>query len=179
MPYIIRDDGQRFVIPSYRDALSAASRGALKGQVTSLSKNYGQYVAVQAKTATVYEVAFSNEPGYLLGESIWDYLKKPMDMVYCESIPDSNDAILVIVKEGSVYLDGSFPAENIPEELVVFLTQENQFEIYTYGDVPLSRTPEENKFAFDAKSVKSFNVLDRPLFASVPLLNNYNPQTNQ
>src|SRR5581483_6511953 len=87
-----------------------------------------------------------------------------------EAIPNTSEAILVIVKSGSVYLDGSFSIESIAEELVVFRTQQNNFEIYTYGDVPISQSSEEGKFTLDPSSVHSFQVLDKPVFPTLPLL---------
>ncbi len=176
MPYITREDGERFVIPSYRDVLTATHKGQLKRDILSLSHSYGAYVAMQAKSATQYEVAFSPDPGYLLGESIWHHFNRPPDLIYCEILPNKTEAILVIVKSGGVYLDGSFPLESIPEELIIFLTQQNNFEIYVYGDVPISETPEANKFSFEATSVKTFTRLEQPVFPTLPLFKAYQLQ---
>lgn len=176
MPFIAREDGEHFVIPSYRDVLATKQKSALKKEIILLSKSYGDFIALQRKGANQYEVAFSTDIGYLLGESVWQYFKRPMDMIYCEAVPNTTEVILVIVKSGSVYLDGSFPAENVPEELVIFLTQQNSFEIYVSGDVPISQQPERGKFSFDAKSVKSFVVLEKPIFQTLPLLKMYQLQ---
>lgn len=176
MPYITREDGEHFVIPSYRDVLSAKQKSVLKKDILMLSQSYGEYITLQKKGPTQYEVAFSPDTGYLLGESIWHQFKRPLDMIYCEAIPNTTEAILVIVKAGSVYLDGSFPLESIPEELIIFLTQQNNFEIYIYGDVPISQTPEPDKFSFDSNSVKSFTILDKPVFTTLPLLKIYQLQ---
>jgi hypothetical protein len=173
MPFITREDGEHFVIPSYRDVLTAKQKGQLKKDILLLSQSYGEYITLQKKGIMQYEVAFSPDAGYLLGESIWHYFKKPTELIYCEAIPNTTEAILVIVKAGSVYLDGSFPLDSIPEELIIFLTQENNFEIYTYGDVPISETPQEGKFSFDPKSVKSFTALNKPVFPTLPLLSVY------
>src|SRR5689334_4634429 len=173
MPYITREDGERFVIPSYRDVLTANQTNQLKREIKLLSQSYGEYITLQKKSATQYEVAFSTDTGYLLGESIWHHFKKPADMIYCEAIPNTTEAILVIVKSGSVYLDGSFPLDSIPEELIIFLTQQNHFQIYTYGDVPITETPESGKFSFEASSVKSFTILDKPVFPTLNLLKIY------
>lgn len=167
MAYITREDGERFVIPSYRDVLSVKKQNLLKREMLLLSASYGEYATLQKKNADQYEVAFSPDPGYLLGETVWHHFKRPVNLVYCEAIPDSDEAILVIVKSGSVYLDGSFPIDSIPEELVVFKTQQNHFDIYLYGDVPISRTPESGKFMFDADSVKSFTLLPAPVFPTL------------
>lgn len=176
MAYITRDDGEHFVIPSYRDVLTSKQKSVLKKEILLLSQNYGEYITLQKKGVNQYELAFSTETGYLLGESIWHYFKRPLDMIYCEAIPNTTEAIFVIVKSGSVYLDGRFPIDSIPEELVVFLTQQNNFEIYIYGDVPISKTPEEGKFSFETNSIKSFNVLEKPIFSTLPLLKIYQLQ---
>lgn len=176
MAYITREDGERFVIPSYRDVLTVKQKAQLKREILLLSQNYGEYITLQKKNATQYEVAFSTDTGYLLGESIWHYFRKPLDMVYCEAIPNTSEAILVIVKAGGVYLDGRFPLDSIPEELIIFLTQQNNFEIYIYGDVPISETHQPGKFSFEPNSIKSFNVLEKPIFPSLPLLKIYQLQ---
>ncbi len=176
MAFITREDGEHFVIPSYRDVLTAKNKTALKKDILLLSQSYGEYITLQRKAPLQYEIAFSSETGYLLGESIWHYFKRPPDMIYCEAVPDTNEAILVIVKNGSVYLDGRFPMDSIPEELVIFLTQQNHFEIYIYGNVPISEGYEEGKFSFESSSVASFAVLEKPVFSTLPLLKIYQLQ---
>ncbi len=171
MSYITREDGVRFIIPSYRDVLSVKKISLLKREILLLASNYGEYIALQKKNVNQYEVAFSPDSGALLGETVWQYFKRPQDLIYCEVIPNTSEAILVIVKSGSVYLDGSFPIDSIPEELIIFQTQQNQFDIYLYGDVPISQTPAEGKFSFDASSVKSFTILDKPVFPTLPIVN--------
>jgi hypothetical protein len=176
MAYITREDGEHFVIPSYRDVLSAKKTNLLKREIMLLSSNYGEYITLQKKNADQYEVAFSTETGYLLGETIWNHFKRPINLIYCEAIPNTTEVILVIVKSGSVYLDGSFPIDSIAEELVIFKTQQINFDIYVYGDVPISRTPEPGKFTFDASSVKSFNILPTPAFPKVNVVKNFQLQ---
>lgn len=176
MAYITREDGERFVIPSYRDVISAKKSSLLKREILLLSQNYGEYVNLHKKNAEQYEVAFSPDSGYLLGETVWNYFKRPQDLIYCEQIPNTTEAILVIVKSGSVYLDGSFPVDSIPEELLVFRTQQNHFDVYIYGDIPISQTPETGKFAFDPASVRSFNVLPEPVFQKLPRVKTFQLQ---
>ncbi len=176
MPFITREDGERFVIPSYRDVLTCKQQSQLKKEILLLSQSYGEYITLQKKGPMQYEVAFSSDTGHLLGESIWAHFKRPNDLIYCEAIPNTSEAILVIVKAGSVYLDGSFPLDTIPEELVIFLTQQNHFEIYVHGDVPIHAAEEAGKFNFEPSQVKSFTVLDKPVFPTLPLLNAYQLQ---
>ncbi len=173
MPYITREDGERFIIPSYRDVLSAKKPALLKKEVMLLSTSYGEYITLQRKNIEQYEAAFSPEPGYLLGETVWHYFKRPKDLIYCEAIPNTTEAILVIVKGGSVYLDGSFPIDSIPDELIIFRTQQNNFDIYIHGDIPLSPTPEEGKFSLDSSSIKSFTVLPEPIFPTLPTIKTF------
>ncbi len=175
MPHITREDGERFIIPSYREVLSAKKPSLLRREILLLAGNYGEYIALQKKNASQYEIAFSPDPGALLGETVWHYFKRPRDLVYCEAISNT-DAILVIVKSGSVYLDGSFPIDSVVEELVIFKTQQNNFDIYLYGDVPISQMPEDEKFSFDAASVKSFNILNKPVFPTLPTVKQFQLQ---
>jgi hypothetical protein len=170
MPYITRDDGEHFVVPSYRDVLSGKKLSLLKREILLLAQNYGEYIALQKKSIDQYEIAFSPEPGVLLGETVWHYFKRSRDLIYCEAIPNTAEAILVIVKSGSVYLDGSFPIDSLAEELIIFKTQQTTFDIYLYGNVSISQLPEEGKFSFDAASIKSFTVLDKPLFPTLPIV---------
>ena len=154
----------------YRDVLDAKKPALFRKEVLSLSSSYGDYIALQRKNTDQYEVAFSSDPGYLLGETVWHYLKRPQDLIYCEAIPDSTEAILVIVKSGSVYLDGNFSLDTIPDELVIFQTQKNDFEIVIYGDVPISQFPEDGTFSFSESSVKSFTILPEPIFPTLPIV---------
>lgn len=176
MPYITREDGEHFVIPSYRDEISAKNNSALKNEIIELSQSYGDYITMQRKASLIYDVAFSPDTGYLLGETVWHHFNRPVDLVYCEAVANTTEAILVIVKEGEVYLDGRFPMESIPEELIIFLTQKNNFDIYIYGDVPIAKEPAEGKFSFDSNSIKSFTILTEPVFATLPLLKAYQLQ---
>lgn len=168
MSYITREDGERFVIPSYRDVLSAKKPALLRKEILLLSSNYGEYITLQRKNINQYEVAFSLDSGYLLGETVWHYFKRPQDLIYCEAIPNTSEVILVIVKSGSVYLDGTFPSDAILDELVIFLSQQNNFEVYIHGDVPISETPEQGKFSLNERSIKSFTILEDPVFPVLP-----------
>src|SRR5579864_5340376 len=137
MAYIAREDGENFVIPSYRDVISKR-KSQLKNDILELSSRYGEYLALLRRGVAQYEVAFSNDAGYLFGECVWHYFNRPLDLIYCEVIPDTTEAYFVLVKEGGVCLDGTFPLDHIAEELQAFTTQQNQFEIYVYGDTPIS-----------------------------------------
>lgn len=162
MPILLREDGAQFVIPSYRDILSTKQRSQLKRNILSLSENYGAYICLLRK-GEVYELAFANEPGYLLGESIWHQLNRPLDMIYCEAI-GNDEAIFVIVKAGSVYLDGKFNLDNITEELIILQTQPNTYDVFCFGDVPITKSNHAN-------IIKSYNELNEPIFPQLILVN--------
>lgn len=172
MAYITREDGERFVIPSYRDVISKRSK-QLKEDIRELSAKYGEFVAIQRRGLAQIELAFSPDIGYLFGESVWHFFKRPADLIYAEVIPESTEAYFVIVKDGTVYLDGIFPLDGIVDELIAFTTQKNNFEIYVYGDVPICEQPEEGKVSFDIASVKSFNRMEQPLFQGLPIVKAY------
>lgn len=176
MAYIVREDGVHFVVPSYRQVLTVKQKSQLKKEINILSQNYGNNITLQKRGTSYYEVAFSSDSGYLLGESIWHSFKKPLDFIYCEAQANGTEAILIIVKAGIVYLDGIFPLDSIPEELIIFLSQQNNFDIYIYGNVPISEKPEVGKFSFDEKSVRLFTVLTQPAFPTVPTLKIYQLQ---
>ncbi len=175
MAYLTREDGERFVIPSYRDVISKR-KAQLKDDLLELSSRYGEFITFHRRGMAQFEIAFSRDAGYLFGECVWHYFKRPADLIYCEIIPETTEAYFVLVKDGSVYLDGSFPLENIAEEVLVFTTQQNNFEIFVYGDVPLSEHPQEGKLSFDPQSVKSFTVLTEPLFQHLPVVKAYQLQ---
>lgn len=175
MAYIQREGGDRFVIPSYRDVISKR-KPLLKNDILQLSAKYGEFMALQRRGLAQFEVAFSHDAGYLLGECVWHYFKRPADLIYCEAIPDTTEAYFVIVKNGVVYLDGVFPVEALAEELIVFTTQKSNFEIYIYGSVPISQEPEEGKFSLGPALVKAFTILDSPLFENLPTVKAYQLQ---
>jgi len=173
MSQVTREDGQNFIVPSYRDSIMAKKESLLKRELTTLSGSYGQYANLHKISGNRYEVAFSQDTGPLLGETVLDYFNNPQDLIFCEEIPGTEEAVLVIVKSGSVYVDGSYALDSIFDELVSFLTQESNFEIYIYGNVPISKDPEEGKFSFDPKSVKSFEVLKEAVFNKLPVLKKF------
>ncbi len=176
MSQVTRADGQIFIVPSYRDSISAQKESILKRELTILSGSYGEYVNLRKAGKYRYEVAFSHEIGPLLGETVLDYFNNPNDLIYCEEIPETGEAVLVIVKSGSVYVDGIFTLDSIADELVAFLTQESEFEIYTSGSVPISKEPEDGKFSFSSDAVKKFEILKEPVFDKLPVLRKFELQ---
>lgn len=165
MPIITRyHDQVNFVIPDYRELVTVKKRSLLRKEVSLLTQNYGEYVFIRKKNSNQYEVTFAREQGFLLGETVWNHFGKPPDLIYCESIPHQDEVLLVVVKSGSVFLDVQLPLDSVVDELAVFRNQISSFEIYIYGDVPVSETPRAGYFSLDKKSVKSFTELSDSLF---------------
>jgi hypothetical protein len=138
-----------------------------------LSVTYGEYVSLQRHGIAQFDLIFSHEPGYVFGECVWDYLQRPHNLIYCELSPN-NEVYLVVVKDYSVYIDGIYSLEDVPQELLVFTTaQDVKFDIYTYGNVPISVSDEPGKVCFKKELVQSFTVLKESLITILPGLAAY------
>jgi hypothetical protein len=116
-----------------------------------------------------HEIAFNHEPGYLLGESVWNYFNHEPNLIYCERLSGSKEALLVIIKSGTVYLDTRVSIDNLGEELIALRSQKTKYTVYLFGDVPISENPSTTKFFFDAASIQSFNTLTESVFEQLPL----------
>jgi len=164
MPTLRRDDGIQFVIQSYRELLLGKRPSVLKRKIRSLAIKHGEYVRLFKQDVGRFDIVFSREPGYLLGETIWHYFGKPANMIFCEALPEKNQALLVIVRSSSVYLDTRTSFGNLIDEFASLALSNEKYIIYTYGNVPLSETRSEECFAFEKNQVESFTHLTEPTF---------------
>lgn len=173
MAIIVREDGQRFAINNYRENIVAKKPALLKKELRSLAAIHGKFAKVYYPDPTNQqniEAILSPEQGYLLGGLIWNcFDKKPDNLIYCEALANSENAILVIVHDRRIYLETELPKSNIITELAALLLLGDQikFDIYIYGDVPIAENPTEGKFAFDKNMVNSFHVLEKPLYPTL------------
>lgn len=164
-----REDGVVFTIRNYRESLVVKRPSLLRSEVRAISKNNGEYVRLFRPVVDRIEAVFSKSQGYPLGETVWQHFDKPQNMLYCEILPNQSEAILVVVRDGSVFLDDVIPVESLVDEFTSLVTTQNEFEIFLYGDVPLAEYTTEEKFAFDHATVKSFTELERSAyFALMP-----------
>lgn len=163
MPVIRRDDGIQFAIQTYRELLSSKSASLLKSEIRLLSQQHGEYVRLFRDTKNSIEAVFSRDPGFLLGESIWYYFGRPSDLIYCEALPDSQQALVVVVKSSTIYLDTKIPYASLIDEFSTLLTGANQYDVHVYGNVPISKEPAPETFVFQPEQVASFHVLERSL----------------
>ena len=161
MPTLKRQDNIQFAIHPYRELITAKKKPSLiKSEIRLLAKNHGQFVRLFQLNQNQIEGVFSTDPGYLLGETIWEYFHHSSDLIYCEVLPDKQHAILVIIRDNSVYLDSKISLDAIKDELSSLLASRNQYEIYTYGDVSLG---------LDSSHIKRFLTMDEPLLEKLPL----------
>lgn len=169
MPILKRDDGIQFAIHAYRELLQPTKASVLRHEIQNLAQNHGEYVRLFKLPSGQIEAVFSRDPGFLLGEAIWQHFGKPNDLIYCEALPEGHFAIIVVVRGGSVYLDTKIPYANLHDELTSLVSGVNQYDLYIYGDVPISQKKEHGKFTFDPAQIKSFTVLQQPVFRTLPV----------
>lgn len=170
MATLKRDDGIQFIIRPYRELFSPERASVLKRKIRVLANKQGVNVRVFKLDDGRLAVAFSREAGFLLGETIWIYLNKPANLIYCEALADERrHALLVVVRNGAVFSDARVPYANLREEFQSLSINNEKYDIYVYGDIPLGETEEGGRYAFDAKHVNSFHKLDEPLLAKLPI----------
>jgi hypothetical protein len=160
MPVLRRDDGVLFVLQPYRELLTTKSAALLKREVYLLSQQYGIYSRIYTQPNGQFEAVFARDSGCLLGEAIWQHFGKPQDLLYCEALPEKNQVVVVVVRNGYVYLDAKLSYSQLVEELAPLHAGSAHFAVYLHGDVPISETPANNTFSLALEKVKSFTRLD-------------------
>ncbi len=169
MPVLTRADGKQFAVYTYRETLSSKSTAILRREAMMLARENGQYARFFAIETGEVEAIFSRDPGYLLAETVWQHFGNPVDMVYCETLAGTDNALLVVIRGGNVYLDAELPVINLADELISLAVGDNRYEIYVHGDVPLAAVATDEKFAFEPIMVESFTELADPVFPTLEL----------
>ncbi len=166
MIVIRRDDGVKFIAQVYREQLTVKSKRLLIQEIRMLSAQHGQYVCLMQRGRNTLEVSFSQEPGFLLAELVWDYFGRIDNMIYCEALNNCAHCLLVVIRSGSVYLANKLPADHIQKELMPLLVDNQLYDIYTFGDVPLRdvETFGGATFTLPKKRVNQFHYLKDPVF---------------
>jgi len=142
-------DGFNVVLQPYRETLTMKSSALLRKEIRYLSEQYGEYVRL-FKRKDGYEAVFSKEIGYLLGEMIWHHFHHLDDMIYCEVL-NPKEIILVIVREGKIYLDAKLTPKQFHEELSnVLMESKNKYQVFYCGEIS-----EEIFLQTDVKSINS------------------------
>lgn len=164
MSIVTRSDGINFVLYTYRDIIFANKLSLLRQQIADLEKENGTYVRFFDLGGGEIEVIFSKDPGYLLAESVADYFTHSENIIFCEQLPDQESAILIVIKEGLVFLDTLLPTSLLVDEFISLATfKDLRFNIYVHGNLPIAAERSDEKFAFPNEMVSSFEYLDLPL----------------
>lgn len=141
-----------FLFQPYREALTVKNSSLLRKEIQYLAQQHGQYCRIFKRKAGEIETVFSQEPGYLLGETVWHYFEETPYLIYAEKVDDA--VILVVVRDGVVYLDAKFTAADLTDELKKVLSTDSQkYKVYTFGIVP-----------FKFVDVGMYKALDKSVF---------------
>lgn len=171
MPILRRDDGLQFITHPYREVLNVERVGVLKKKIRMLANEYGGNLCIFQTPDRNLEIVFSRDSGLLVGESVWNYFKRPNNLIYCEELFERSRVLVVIVKNGVVLIDASISHFEVMEELASLDTVNQKYDIYVYGNVPLVKSKaevESEGFALEDQCVRSFNKLDESLFMKLP-----------
>jgi hypothetical protein len=172
MTTLRREDGLQFIIQPYRELFAANEKGAaLKRKIRLLAAQRGLNVRIYGHDSQL-EAIFSPDSGFLLGESVWFYLNKPANLIFCEALPERRLALIVVVRNGVIFMDAKVSFTELMDEFASLSTTNDKYDIYTSGEVPLGESGEGGKFVFDKSMVNSFNVLDEPIFNKIPVYEN-------
>lgn len=161
MTVIAREDGVQFTLLNYRETLSGMSVGDMRAKVKELATGHGKNCAIVPLREKTYEAVFTDDEGFPLGECVWHHFGKPINLILCETINhEVGDTLLVVIREGTVYLDEILPRDEVAAELSGLLGMEVAYEIHVFGDdVPLVEEAAPEQFAFPKHFVSTYNVL--------------------
>lgn len=173
MTKITRDDGKNFIIPDYREEVSSKKISVLKNEIAMLSKNYGEFIYIQKNPDDSFDVSFSNEPGYLLAESVAKHIKISNDFIYVERLAHSDIVLFIMMKKGKIHIDTQISIESLYDEFIVIQAEQTPFDVFLYGDLPLTNQEEEKDKIFIGNIAKSYQVLDKSVFESLARYNQF------
>ncbi len=126
-----------FAIHPFRTQVDAPSSHAkYQSLIANLKNRYGPYCHLSRQRGKRLDVVFHQSPGYLLGEMTWEALGKPPNAIYCETLPQQNQVLLVIIHDGHVYLDTRLPATALIEELYPLSQTTRHYDITIHGKLP-------------------------------------------
>lgn len=171
MTTITREDGTQFVTQSYRELLLPKSATFLKTELRTLAQTNGRYAKIFKQRGGQMEAVFSPDAGYLLGETVWQYFNKPYNLVFCEA--HDGQFIVVIVKNGMIYLDALLSQEALQAEMIALSADTIKFDVKVHGKVPFGESVTEGALGLPANSMKSFTPLGASVFAALPEQSSY------
>ncbi len=161
MVQLTRYDDVEFVVLTYRELLTAATPSMLKREVQLLASENGQHVKCFAREQGV-EAIFSKDSGYLLAESVWDQLGQPDNLIYCEELPGGTNAVLVVIRGGTVFLDTEVTMRALMDELTGLTLGSTAYKIKLFGDLPIGDG--SSQFQFPEQNVGDLEHLAASIF---------------
>ena len=137
-----------------------------------LVERHGHFVHILKRYTDHYKIAFSPQPGYLLGESIKHYFDWAQNLIFSERLPRRPELLLlVVIREGRVYLDRLIPANKVAAKLMSLLSDTQPYQVVTSGEVPIQQSSHEKEvFVPPPDLVDSFEELNEPLFPRLPAI---------
>ena len=164
MTQLTRYDDVEFVVLTYRELLTAESPGMVKREIQLLAAENGQYVKCFPREQGV-EAIFSKDKGYLLAESVWDYFGEPDNLIYCEELPGGSNAVLVVIRGGTVFLDIEVNKRNLMDELAAISLGSVAYQIKLFGDLPIGEA--RDQFQFPRQNIDKIQWLDTSAFLAL------------
>lgn len=161
MTQITRHDDVEFVVLAYRELLTAATPSMMKREINLLATENGQYVKCFERAQGV-ETVFSKDAGYLLAESVWDFLGKPDNLIYCEELPKGTNAVLVVIRGGTVFVDTEVNKRNLMDELAALTLGSTAYKIKLFGDLPIGDG--SSQFQFPAQNISELDYVEQSIF---------------
>lgn len=138
MPILHQGHVQSFALHPFRTVIDRpACAKTFKETLARLSQYYGDFLHVhQCHESDQYHIACSHEDDLLLGETIWQHLNQPQDLIYCEALPYQKQFLVVIIIDGHVFLDTKIHACHLAEELIPVLDLKQDFQVVLSGSMP-------------------------------------------
>jgi len=153
---------------AYRELLTIGRQSQLMQALHQLTDQQGEFVVLLKKGQDAVEAVLSKEPGYLFGESIWEYFGKPDNLIYCELDPSDGQIYLVVVQKGVVYLDKKIQPPELRNELLPLFSEPKKYEIRIHGKVPLKQHEFEPGFLLPNRLVNTFERLKESPIQALP-----------
>lgn len=178
MVTVVRQDGSQFVVQAYRERVVAPKKTILQHKLQTLSKQYGQHIRLFQVDKETFEVVISRDTGYLLAETVVEYFNRPKNLIYCEQLTNSQQAILIVVRNGAILLDTRIELTKVAGELLPFIADSQQYDVVISGAVPITDDEQDaSKLFIPADSLGKFEVLSESLYKRLPLLAKFHLQT--
>lgn len=170
MAHLTRADGVTFVVQAYRELFTIQRKSTAAQEIRTVSEQQGAFLSLSRKQRHQIEVAFSQDEGYLLAETVWQHFSRPSHLIFVEALPDREEVVLIVVRDSSIYLDRLISDEALRGELLPLMTGDVPYHIVTSGEVSLSASDDPLRFTFLPRLVAEFEQLDAPLIPKLPTL---------